>query len=39
METIFLLRQLMEQYREKDLYVVFIDLKKNYDKISMNVMW
>jgi hypothetical protein len=29
----------MEQYREKDLYVVFIDLKKNYDKISMNVMW
>jgi hypothetical protein len=39
METIFLLRQLMEQYKEKDLYVVFIDLKKNYDKISMNVMW
>jgi Reverse transcriptase (RNA-dependent DNA polymerase) len=31
----------MESYREqkKDLYIIFIDLKKSYDKISRNFMW
>ena len=39
MEAIFLIRQVIERYREKDLYMVFIDLEKAYDKIQMNVMW
>ena len=40
-EAIFLIRQVMEQFREqkKDLYLVFIDLEKPYDKIPRNVMW
>ena len=40
-ETIFLIRQVIERFREqkKDLHMVFIDLKKTYDKIPRNIMW
>ena len=41
MEAIFLIRQVMERYRDKkkDLHMIFIDLKKAYDKIPRNIMW
>jgi Reverse transcriptase (RNA-dependent DNA polymerase) len=40
MEAIFLIRQLMERYREqKDLHMIFINLEKAYDKILRNSMW
>ncbi|PWZ43576.1 La-related protein 6B [Zea mays] len=33
-------KQVMERYKEqKDLYMVFIDLEKAYDKILRNLMW
>jgi hypothetical protein len=40
METVFLIRQLMERYREqkKDMHMIFIDLEKVYDKLTRNVM-
>jgi Reverse transcriptase (RNA-dependent DNA polymerase) len=40
METIFLIRQLMETHQEhkNDLHMIFIDLEKTYDKIPRNIM-
>jgi hypothetical protein len=39
METIFLIRQLMERHRkQKDLHMIFINIDKIYDKISKNIM-
>jgi hypothetical protein len=39
-EAIHLLRQMIEYCRErkKDLYMVFIDLEKTYDKVSREVL-
>jgi hypothetical protein len=41
MDAIFLIRQLMERCKEqkKDLHMIFIDLKKVYDKATRNAMW
>jgi hypothetical protein len=41
METIFLIRQHMKRYMEqkKDMHMIFIDLKKAYDKVARNVRW
>ena len=41
METIYLLRRLMERYwdQQKDLHIVFIDLEKTYDRLPREVLW
>jgi hypothetical protein len=41
MDAIFLMRQLVERCMEqkKDMHMVFIDLKRAYDKVTRNVMW
>jgi hypothetical protein len=41
MEVIFLITPLMERYREqkKDMHMVFINMQKAYDKVTINVMW
>jgi len=40
-EAIYLLRKLMGMYRDRkvDLYMVFIDVEKAYDRVSREVLW
>ncbi|GKF45884.1 retrovirus-related pol polyprotein LINE-1, partial [Tanacetum coccineum] len=40
-EAIYLLRSLMEKYRERqrDLYMAFLDLEKAYDSVQRELVW
>ena len=40
-DQIFIVRQICEKYLEKgkDVYFVFLDLKKAYDRVERDVMW
>ena len=41
MEAIHILRKLIERFRmaEKDLHMIFINLKKAYDRVPRDVLW
>ena len=41
-DAIFIVRQLQEKYnlaRNKDLWMAFVDLKKDFDRVAQEVVW